>query len=534
MIIGQSKYYSETIKEQDVLDAINKMWLFYKDMSDGRYGQICQTVQRRFLSLQSEKSYDAKIHFVFFTSAPRNRISVDRIKRRFAEIVADGSPEYLIDIYFGSDIVDEIKEAESRRPSVEYGVLNVDECGNVLRFGDDAVIINISAFSIKKLYAEHSSTLLAKNLRFFVKSREIDRGINQTIEFDPDDFWFRNNGITIICDEFRIDGKEVKLKNFSIVNGGQTTYLLYKSSKIDEKHDLILPCKIIKVQGNTEDEKNNFSLDIAKATNSQKPIKKLDLKSNAPEQLRFSQALRDVGVFYQTKRGEAVPKEYKEWYKNTDMVEIGKLCLCGIFQMPCASRNKPSIMYDDKYYNVIFNGNQQVVSAICKELLYVDHYYRNTYIKLFDKENENEPDGGVRISFAHNARTLCVAFVALAARYNCGNITDQDIAIVKKATVTNADVDALYELSRDFNDMGSLFSKEIFDNKDKFDNLLKQLFDAIIDEGVRGFQTASRYDQSITATNYLKKDKNYYIIISDYWRELRNKAKNVFSSLTVD
>lgn len=59
-----------------------------------------------------------------------------------------------------------------------------------------------------------------------------------------------------------------------------------------------------------------FSLEIAKATNSQKAIKQIDLKSNAPEQVRFGNEMRNVGVFYQTKRGEKVPKDYSEDYKK--------------------------------------------------------------------------------------------------------------------------------------------------------------------------------------------------------------------------
>lgn len=538
LIIGQSKYYEESLKEQDVLDALNKMWLFYKDMSIGHYEQVNEVVQRRFLSLNSEVSDDAKIHFVFFTSAPRNRISIDRIKRKFSDFIADECSNYLIDIFFGADIVDEIKEAESRRPCVDYGVINIDKPDNMLIFGDDndpdAVVVNISAYSIKKLYAEHSVSLLSKNLRYFVKSREIDRGINQTISDNPDEFWFRNNGITIICDDFTLDGKVAKLWNFSIINGGQTTHLLYKSTWIDETHDIFLQCKIIRVQGDSEDEKNTFCLDIAKATNAQKPIKPFDLKSNAPEQLRFSQTLRDVGVFYQTKRGENIPKDYNDWYKNTNMVEIGKLCLCGIFQMPCASRNKPTAMYDEKFYNLIFNSDQQKIASICKELLYIDFYYRNTYIKAFDKENEDENDKDIRIQFAHNARTICIAFVSLASRYMCGNISDADIEIIRKSSSTNATSDSVYDLCRNLDNFGSLFPCGFFDDKDKVDILLKKLFDTIIDEGIRSFINACRYDPSVTATNFLKKDKNYYIIISDYWRELRSKIKEVFPSMIVN
>ena len=529
IILGQSKFYEESIKEQEVLDALMKMWLFYKDMNFGHYEQANPTVQRRFLSLLSEASEDSKVHFVFFTSAPKGRISTKRIREKFSGQISENCPNFEVDIYFGADIVDEIKEAESRRPCVESGSLIIDNSGNYLTYGDDAIIVNVSAYSVKKLYALHSSTLLAKNLRYFIKSKYIDDGIKKTITDSPDCFWYRNNGITIICDDFDVDGKEVKLINFSVINGGQTTYLLYKNPQIDEENNFFLQCKIIKSQGDNEDEKSIFSLEIAKATNSQKPIKNIDLKANAPEQLRFAQALRDVGVFYQTKRGEDVPKDYKDAYKNTDMVEIGKLCLCALFQMPCSSRNKPSKMYEEKYYNPMFKGDQQQISSICRELLYIDYYFRNVYIKEFDKANENELDKETRISFAHNARTICIAFAAFAARYHNKNITEEDISLIEKAANPNSDDDTLYDVCCDLGQMKSLFSSEIFNDKNKFDNIITALFNAIIDDGVRSYTVDRRRDPSVTATNYLKKDKNYYVILSDYWRDLRQEINNAFA-----
>lgn len=178
------------------------------------------------------------------------------MRKKFRRLFTDSS-RFEISLFFGKDIEEEIAESESRRPTVEQGKIQIDRAGNYLEYGDDAVIVNASAFSIKTLYARYNIQLLAKN-----------------------------NGITIVCDYFNIDGREVKLKNFSIINGGQTTYMLAKSRYIDENHDLLLPCKIIRTEGTTEDEKNAFSLSIAKAINTQKPIKAVDLKANAPEQVR--------------------------------------------------------------------------------------------------------------------------------------------------------------------------------------------------------------------------------------------------------
>ncbi len=107
-------------------------------------------------------------------------------------------------------------------------------------------------------------------------------------------------------------------------------YVLHRSKKISAGNDFYLPCKIIRSKGSSEDEKNMYILEIARAVNSQKPIKQIDLKANSPEQIRFAKAMREAGIFYQTKRGEAVPKAYSTDYLNTDLAEVGKLCLCAI------------------------------------------------------------------------------------------------------------------------------------------------------------------------------------------------------------
>ena len=301
MVIAQSKFYT-SISTDDVMNAMAKMASFYKDMEQGHYEQVNSKVQRRFLSLNAELGEESKVHFVFYTSAPQSGINRIRIEKKFRELFTDSS-RFEVSLFFSKDIEEEIDESESRRPTVEQGKIKIDAANNYLLYGENAVIVNVSALSIKTLYAQHNIQLLSKNLRYHIAGRDIDRGIEETIRSDPDSFWLKNNGITIVCDDFKIDGREVKLRDFSIINGGQTTYMLHKSRYIDEHNDLFLPCKIIRTEGESEDEKNAFSLAIAKATNTQKPIKPVDLKANAPEQIRFSQAMRDVGIVYQTNLG---------------------------------------------------------------------------------------------------------------------------------------------------------------------------------------------------------------------------------------
>lgn len=528
LVIGQSKFY-QTITKEQIQNALLKMALFYKDMIGGQFEQVNTTVQGRFLSLNAELGEESKIHFVFYTSAEQKGIRRDTLEKKFKEQFTDITNSIDVTILFASDIEGEIKESESRRPTVESGKIRIDERDNYLLYGDSAAIVNVSAFSIKQLYAKHNINLLSRNLRYHIAGRDIDKAIAETINNDPESFWLKNNGITIICDNFEIDGKEVKLKNFSIVNGGQTTYMLHKNPSINDSHDLYLPCKIIKTTGDNEDEKNAFSLEIAKASNTQKPIKPVDLKANSPEQVRFAQAMREAGIFYQTKRGETPPAGYRSPALNSDLMEIGKLCLAAMYQVPCASRAKPSSIYMEKYYEPVFNGNQTQVANICRELLYIDNYFKTSYQKKFDRENVNVPDSANRISFAHNARTICIAFVALAARYHQGELSTQDIeSIFNVARVDNA-ADSIYEIFHDLGNMRSLLPASMWANKNLYDAALDKLFSAIIEAGIINYNMACENDSTLTATNYLKRERNYYGILKNHWNSsLRREILSTF------
>lgn len=307
LILVQSKYYQK-ISFDEITSAITKMYRFYTEMRDGDYDKKQDRVIKRFMNLNAEIGDESKIIFVLYTSALKNGIRDDRVQKAFSTLVND-SEKFQLKVLYADDICNEIKEAESMRPTVESGKIKIDETDNCLWYNDgEAVIVNVSAFCIKELYGQHSLNLLSRNLRYHVAGSSVDRAIRDSIKESPDEFWFKNNGLTIVCDSFDVDGPYVKLKNFSIVNGGQTTYNLYKSKELTKENDFYLSCKIITIQGDTEDEKTKFSLKIAQATNSQKAIKQIDLKANSPEQVRFSKVMLSNGIFYQTKRGEVVLK----------------------------------------------------------------------------------------------------------------------------------------------------------------------------------------------------------------------------------
>ncbi len=531
LVIGQSKF-CKSISSEEVLNAVRKMADFYNDMKAEHFEQFNSRVKSRFITLDAEVGKESKIHFVFYTFAPKKgSIDTTYIERKFRELFVDSST-IEVSILFADDIAEEIRDSESRRQTVERGKIRIDNRGNHLFYGEAAVIVNVSARSIADLYTNHNTHLLELNLRHYIKGKgkseqKVDNAINETIKDNPESFWLKNNGITITCDDFRIDGREVHLKNFSIVNGGQTTYLLNKNKKFINAHDFYLPCKIIKNIGDTERERIQFSSEIAEAANSQKPIKPADLLANAPEQLRFAKAMLAVGLFYQTKRGGEIPPRYHRAYLHTKLEEVGKLCLAAIFQEPCKSRNNPSAAYknpdeEDKnpYYKTIFNGNQIQVAQICKELLYIDSYFP-TFLKKFDADNEGIPNAEYRKDFAHIARRTCVAFVALAARVHQGNLTDENIATL---TSEKSDKKVLYKMLRTLDKMNCLLPIKLY--TDDYKTTLDKLFMLFIQFGVRVYKSSK-----IPATNFFNADQNYYNILSDDWVELKVKINEIFADV---
>ncbi len=534
MVLVQAKHHKKTSIE-DVRNALHKMVDFVKLMQNGKYAGINGKVSARYFSVEAEKSDEAKTILVLFTSANRNGIK----DKDCLKVLGDERNKFDVRIYFNKDVYEEIKEREERRDSVERDKIKIDKTNNYLRY-NDAIVVNASAYSIKRLYAQYRTNLLSSNLRYFIRSK-IDADIKKTIKDSPNQFWYRNNGLTIVCDDYEVSGKEVHLKNFSIVNGGQTTKLLNDCDSVNEKEDFFLPCKIIKTLGEDECARANFVYDIAKATNSQKPIKQIDLKSNAPEQQSFRSALRQEGVFYQTKRGEKIPSNYTDMDEHTSLDQVSKLCLAGIFQRPASSRNSSKKFFEDKFYSPIFSARnperlERMAKAV-KQLLKISCYFDTVFVKNYEKNCRDllgESSGISLIPFARNSRTICIAFSALAAR-----IINQEMeATTVHDKFQHYDSETGYEdyifpYVANLDNSYNLFSQHVERNVELFEQVLSRLFTVIIDEGHRMFESDRAKDTSLTPTNYLKKDHNYFKIIASEvsWKCLASTIRDVAKQL---
>jgi hypothetical protein len=95
-------------------------------------------------------------------------------------------------------------------------------------FGE-ALVATIPASEIIGLHSAYGERLFDRNVRLFLGAKgPVNAAMAATLIDDKQrgNFWAYNNGITVLCDSFKLHGGKVGVKNFSIVNGCQTTVSL--------------------------------------------------------------------------------------------------------------------------------------------------------------------------------------------------------------------------------------------------------------------------------------------------------------------
>lgn len=170
---------------------------------------------------------------------------------------------------------------------VMFGDEDSDSIGysGVIPFREYRKIIMGDGDSLKPVFDD--------NIRDFLGNRNpVNKAITATLqELDNNSFCMLNNGITIIAEKVQITGTTAVLTDYQIVNGCQTSHVLYENRNLAGIDELLIPIKVI---GTKDDITRN---NITKATNSQTSIK--------PEQLEaLSDFQKNLETYYSTFEGE--------------------------------------------------------------------------------------------------------------------------------------------------------------------------------------------------------------------------------------
>ena len=134
------------------------------------------------------------------------------------------------------------------------------------------------------------------NIRYYLGAEEkIEVNHNMKEQLVGEDrylFGLLNNGITIIGDDIKLNSEELTLVNYQIVNGCQTSNVIFESlDSITDTEDIYIPVRFI---ATTDEETKNS---IIKATNSQTTLKPEQLAALAPIQ-------KNIEEYYRSKERE--------------------------------------------------------------------------------------------------------------------------------------------------------------------------------------------------------------------------------------
>jgi hypothetical protein len=190
------------------------------------------------------------------------------------------------------------------------------------------------------------------NVRDYQGGVAVNKEIINTLENENQyEFWWLNNGVTIVTDSASVSSKILSLKNPQVVNGCQTSYEIHsfftKSPVTEEKRSLTIRVIV------TEDE--DVKSKVIKSTNSQTSIPPAVLSATDPIHRSIEQHFLKDNLYYDRRKNywknEGKPK--KDILSISYLSQIIKSI---IIQEPHISRGKPSSLVKNKDdYKEIFN-----------------------------------------------------------------------------------------------------------------------------------------------------------------------------------
>jgi hypothetical protein len=494
LILVQSKFINKISNKQDVVDIFTKMHQTCRDFAEHKTSQYNNRLRKIFREKIAFVEDQIPVYeLVLFTSATPDLKRREEIRKDVDSI--DELQNYQISIYYGNEILEQIESVNELRSFVAEGKIKIAKKDGFIKYGENGLLVNISANSLKEIYERYSSAgLFEQNFRYFIRNKRIDDGIVQSLRSKRDQFWFMNNGIIIGCKEFFLDGDNVKLYDFSIINGCQTTTLIGEYSENNEGEDFWLPCKIVKPVN--EKQFDSFISSIAEASNSQKPISDRDLKANKKEQKVLQTELQKVEpkVFFEIKRGEQIltsakRKQLEPWqYIKNDL--YGQLVLSFYIQMPGTARSgKKKIFADGNIYRSIFKRDFDKQNIV--DLLMLNNHY-DEFLKALPFTNVND------ISVAVNGRFVVLAAIAFMLKVKRKQV---DIKKITKESEWEKQI-TTDQLT------GVLFSKNL---PDDFTTTLYGLFSDLIYEIKMLYE--NREGEEKTVSNFFKTDDKYQHVI---------------------
>lgn len=288
------------------------------------------------------------------------------------------------------------------------------------------------------LHKKHEKALYERNIRYFLGTRlsDVNKSIQNTLRTAPGQFFYLNNGITVLADEIdqprgSRNVKKLRLRGLSVINGAQTisssAAFVANNPSCDISEAKVL-VTIIKAKPN-----GDFAQSVTRARNHQNPVSTGNFASLDPIQERLRRELAYLGVTYRY-RPETVVAINDENLGNTITLEQAIKALALFEVDPRYSfwlKNDVARLQDadSSEYKVLFNGQLFGAELVNKVRLF-------KYAQDVLSSNAKATHGAEGLFYKHG---IFVIASVLAKR--CRNLMKTHVVINDTAQLLSRDLD---------------------------------------------------------------------------------------------
>lgn len=320
------------------------------------------------LNLRSKKKVDEIRSFILDGQIPyvtfvmlNNGLKWNQEGQRCIDRAFQGQEQVRFVHFCHTDIIGYIRRTDPINTQIVLSGKGIQEDFNYKR----VILGRMSVKEVYRLMEQYGDRLLEKNIRRYLGKNTVNDGIARTLLSDGkrQNFFFFNNGITMICEKFSYNGLQekdwiVKIDRLQIINGGQTCRTIYQTLKEHPEIDFSQVYILVRLYEVSDGE--DVIQDITYATNSQNPVDFRDLKSNDERQILLEEGARGLGYVYKRKRDNVT---------NTNVIPstvAAESVLAVWREKPHLAKYKRNEFFD-KYYLDIFeelNAAQMVMAVL--------------------------------------------------------------------------------------------------------------------------------------------------------------------------
>lgn len=332
----QNKYYNENssitreyVENDFLLRAIGAL-------ENGTYRKS-EELQNAFTKMKDTYD-DFSVYLQLFVTNNKRNQAADEYTKKFNQ----AHPQYHAKIFYLDDIEEKYYgEAKVSEKVLTVNIASINK-GTILSINSDAYKLEnntdaryvfapiVSVFKIYRDALEKQYPIFDKNIREYLGNKGINKHIYTTLldSEERKNFFYYNNGITIICDKIKpiktqnsgINSNALfEIDNPQIVNGCQTVNSIYEAlSNIsvdkleDEFKDTFVMLKILEIN-RADDKEHSLYEKIVKYNNSQNAIDEKAFTANVNDFLRLQTEFRKKGFLLLVKQSDKnkFSKEYK-------------------------------------------------------------------------------------------------------------------------------------------------------------------------------------------------------------------------------